>query len=334
MADAPSQEVRQDRITQQWVICAPTRGHRPHDVETEAPSNVKDDTPVEGCPFCPGHEDMLPDVLWEREGRNGAPWATRAVPNKYPALTPNGDAGEQACGLYTMRGGHGRQEVVIDTPYHHQSMAYMSTGRLKAVLDTYWARYRALREDGLIPFVFRNHGADAGASLPHPHSQIIAPSLRPPTVAQEEQQARARYTKTGRCPYCEMLDEELSAEARIVYTNDVFVVLIPYAASVPFAQWIVPRTHEPEMGRLDEDGRLALADALRQAIRRLHHALGDPDYNFFFRTALDHASEAEHLHWTLRIHPRTTVQAGFELGTGVNINPSLPERDAEVLRSV
>jgi UDPglucose--hexose-1-phosphate uridylyltransferase len=210
----------------------------------------------------------------------------------------------------------------------------MPVAQVDAVLRTYLARYHALRQsgDGLLPFIFHNHGADAGASLPHPHSQIIAPSLPPPHIQHEEAQAQACHEATGACPYCEMIREELDAEARLVWTNADFVVFVPYAAPAPYTMWILPRAHQPEMGRLEADARRSLAEALREALRRLHRALGDPAYNFFFRTALAYGSDAPYLHWSLRIVPRTTVQAGFELGTGMTINPSLPERDAAVLR--
>ena len=280
---------------------------------------------------------MLPEVLWELNGSNGTvPWKTRAVPNKYPALTPKHDAAEQACGLYRSRGGYGRQEVIIDTPYHYRSLALLPVDQVDAVVHTYLARYHALRqqENRLIPLIFRNHGADAGASLPHPHSQIIAPALPPPALQMEEHHAQRRYEETGTCPYCEMLADELDAEARVVWENDAFVVFVPYAAPVPYTMWILPRAHQPDMGELDASQRRSFSEALHQALYRLHCALGDPDYNFFFRTALTYKSDAPHLHWSLRIRPRTTVQAGFELGSGMQINPSLPERDAAVLREV
>lgn len=337
MSAEPTQEVRQDQITQSWVVCAPTRNHRPHAIDDDLSGAPDDLTPVEGCPFCPGHEAMLPEVLWELNGADGTvPWKTRVAPNKYPALTPDGDATERHCGLYRVRGGHGQQEVIIDTPYHYHTLATLPAKQVDAVVETYLARYHALRqaEEGLIPFVFRNHGADAGASLPHPHSQIIAPSLPPPSIQHEEARAEARYAETGHCAYCEMLDDTLDSAARVVWTNDTFVVFVPYAAQVPYAMWILPREHEAEMGRLDGERRRAFSEALHQALLRLHRALGDPDYNFFFRTALDYESDAPHLHWSLRIEPRTTIAAGFELGTGMMVNPSLPERDAEVLRSV
>ena len=333
MAPSYTPETRKDRITQQWVACAPDRSGRPQKTGPRSPDDAPaDDTPVEGCPFCPGHEEQLPAVLWELAADDDRPWRTRAVPNKYSALSPRPPAPGDASGLYCTRGSRGRQEVIIDTPSHHQGLARMPAEQVDALFQTYLARYHALREDGLHPFVFRNHGAGAGASIPHPHSQIIGTDFAPPRIEREEAAARGRYEDTGRCPYCEMIRAELEAEARLVATTDAFVAFVPFAARVPYEVWVLPRRHEPEFGRLPDEHRPGLARMLRRVVRRLYTAVGDPDYNFFVRTALEYESEAPHLHWSLRLRPRTTVEAGFELSTGVQINPSIPERDAAVLR--
>jgi UDPglucose--hexose-1-phosphate uridylyltransferase len=210
----------------------------------------------------------------------------------------------------------------------------MSVAQVDAVLETYLQRYHAIRsaDEELIPALFRNHGARAGASIPHPHSQLIAPNFRPPQIEREERAARARYEELGACPYCVMIENELDTEDRLVWTNEAFVVFVPFAAEVPYEMWILPRTHDPEFGRLAAEDRTALAQALRAVLQRLHQCLNDPDYNFFVRTALDYDTSQAHLHWSLRIRPRTTVQAGYEVGTGQRINPSIPERDAAVLR--
>ena len=336
MAPPYEPQTRQDRITNQWVAFAPSRSDRPkHTTSDPSPSVGAEDPPVEGCPFCPGHEEMLPSVLWELEAENGRPWRTRVVPNKYAALDPHRAPGHQSCGLYRTRASRGRQEVIIDTSRHHEPLAQMPVGQVDALLKTYLERYRTIRteDDDLIPFLFRNHGAGAGASIAHPHSQLIAPDFRPPHIEREEQAARARYDETGHCPYCQMVDTELDAATRLVWTSDAFVAFVPFAAEVPYELWILPREHAPEFGRLQDEHRRELATALHTLLGRLRTHLDNPDYNFFVRTALDHQSEAPHLHWSLRIRPRTTVRAGYELGTGERINPSIPERDAAVLRN-
>jgi UDPglucose--hexose-1-phosphate uridylyltransferase len=331
-----SPELRQDVLTNTWVACAPNRNGRPLKTNVEsAPSAPSDPTPVNGCPFCPGHEEELPDILWERDADDDRPWATRSVPNKYPALDPEVAPASCESGLYRTRRNHGRQEVIIDTPHHNQGLAQMPVEQVEAVLHTYRVRYRALRREtpDLYPFVFRNHGGRAGASIPHPHSQVIATDFPPPRIAREETNARERYEETGQCPYCEMIAEELRAEARLVATNDTFVMFVPFAAQMPGELWILPRTHSPEFGHMTPSQRAALAPLLRKAARRYYVHLDDPAFNLYVRTALEHESDAPHLHWHLRLRPRTSRRAGFELSTDVQVNPSIPERDAELLRT-
>jgi UDPglucose--hexose-1-phosphate uridylyltransferase len=277
---------------------------------------------------------MLPTILWELNDTDALPWQTRVVPNKYAALTPDREPYKQTSGLYESRASRGQQEVIIETPRHYQHLAQMPVTQIDAVLHTYLERYHTLRksDDNLIPFLFRNHGASAGASIAHPHSQLIAPDFPPPQVQREERAARARYEELGHCPYCAMIETELDAEVRLVWESDAFVAFVPYAAEVPYEIWLLPREHEPEFGRLTDAVRRELATTLHGLLGRLHTHLDDPDYNFFVRTALTYEADQCYLHWSLRLRPRTTVQAGYEQGTGQRINPSLPERDAAVLR--
>lgn len=335
MAPSYSPEIRQDRITQQWVAYAPSRSSRPKRTtrKHDAPEQT-DERPVEGCPFCPGHEEMLPSVLWELDSDSGAPWQTRAVPNKFAAFRPGHTAREDDGPLYRTRASRGRQEVIIETPRHFEHLGQMPVSHVEAVINTYLHRYHTIRTENeeLIPFLFRNHGASAGASIAHPHSQLVATDVPPPAVEQEETAARAYFDEHGACPYCTMIEDEFEAEKRLVWTSDYFVAFVPYAAQVPYEIWILPRRHEPEFGRISDAERNNFARALHAVLSRLRSRLDDPDYNFFVRTALAYQSEAPYLHWSLRIQPRLTFQAGFERSTGLRINPSIPERDARVLR--
>lgn len=335
MAADHTPELRQDCLRNTWVACAPRRSGRPMKTgpDTVSPPTT-DDTPVEGCPFCPGHEDDLPNILWEHKTNDDRPWTTRVVPNKYPALSPSPAPVTPTDGLYRTRPSTGRQEVIIDTPHHHRGLAQMSVAQVGAVLRTYRERYEALRTSApsLYPFVFRNHGRRAGASIPHPHSQIIATDVPPPRIEREEAAAQARYEDTGQCPYCEMIATELDAEVRMVWQDDHAVMFVPYAAQVPCALWILPRRHDPEFGRMTAAQRTSVATALQQASRRYYTQLDDPAFNLYVRTALEYNTDAPHLHWSLRLQPRTSRKAGFEQSTGMQINPSIPERDAALLR--
>ncbi|WP_051141234.1 galactose-1-phosphate uridylyltransferase [Salisaeta longa] len=329
---AASHVLRQDPITKRWVACAPRRSARPKQTTfaEDEPSNAAEG-PVEGCPFCVGHEAQLPQVIAQRAHPGDGPWATRTVPNKFPAFVPDASDPPAPNG-FAARGGRGRQEVIIETPHHHQALATLPIAHVEAVVATYVARLRSVRAStDFVPFLFRNYGGAAGASLAHPHSQLIATALRPPQVEREEAMAGRHHRTIGECPYCAMLTSAYASEARVVYTNDKMAVFVPYAAHTPALLWIVPRTHQSVAHQMDTATQLALADALQRSLQALRRAFGAPAYNFYLRSALDGMARP-HLHWSLRIVPRLSVNAGFERATGVHINPSVPEDDAAALR--
>lgn len=330
METAIQQGLRQHPITHEWIICAPTRTRRPNDVSVPEPT--QNGGPAKGCPFCTGHEAMLPGIL--HETRADGEWQTRVVPNKYPALVPEAAGLPAQNGFLRAAPAYGRQEVIIETPHHHAPLACLPVEAVRGVVETYLQRYHTIRQDDerLIPFIFRNHGSGAGASLAHPHSQLIATAFAPSAVQREEEQARQRYEEAGACAYCALLEQEVEERSRVVLENDAFVAFVPYAAAVPYELWVVPRQHRADFGDLPEAEQAALADALQRTLARLRERLGDPDYNFYIRSSLAYGSEALHLHWYMRIVPRTTKLAGFEWSTGVSINPSLPEDDAAFLR--
>ncbi|NBC16984.1 MAG: galactose-1-phosphate uridylyltransferase [Bacteroidetes bacterium] len=323
-------EFRQDPVTGRWVIVAPDRSSRPNRVERESPGKAT----VTDSPFAPGNEDQIPPIILELPSRNGLPWQTRVIPNKYPALTPDANTVSTGDGFYRAQPGRGRHEVVIEHPDPAQDLATMAETEVAAVIETYLRRHRALQqtEGGLIPFIFRNHGAQAGASLPHPHSQIVALPEAPPSMRHREAMAHRHYTDEGQCIYCTILERERQAGLRVVEDRGGFLTFVPYAAEVPFEMWIVPTHHAADFGTLLDARQTDLAATLQRALRRLRDGLGNPAYNYALHSASTPDDDTPHLHWYLRIVPRRTVPGGFEWGAGVAINPSSPEDDAAFLR--
>jgi len=338
MGSDPTPEMRRNDLTNEWIAYAPDRLDRPHRTSSGRETNAdresppRNDTPVPGCPFCPGNEEQLPSVRWQLESDDG-PWCTRAVPNKYAALERDAPRpSTPPTSLYASRASTGHQEVIIDTPNHHLPAHRFGQDQMRAVVHTYVQRYETARADGLIPVLFRNHGARAGASIDHPHSQLVALPFEPATVQREEMAARTWHEDRGACPYCTMIEIERGEECRVVTETDGYVMFVPYAAREPYELWILPRRHEPEFARTTNDERSALSRLLQDALSRLYRTLDNPSYNLFVRTALTYESSAPYLHWSLRIRPRVSVDAGLEQSTNVRINPSIPERDAAALR--
>lgn len=326
-------ELRQDRTTGTWVIVAPKRGKRPQarEVKTRRAPRPRYDPQ---CPFCPGNEAQLPGIVTETKTRRAPGWRARVVPNKFAAveLEPPLPAAVRGHAVKPARGLH---QVIIESPWHDADLDSMGAEELNAVVGLYVERSRALLEENGMQAVilFRNRGRDAGASLLHPHAQIIALELLPPKLAAMAAWTRRYHQEHGRCALCDEIGREREARARLVDENDAFLTLVPFAAEHPFELWVVPKRHEASFAALDDDELPAFAGMLGRALRRLGAALGDPSYNFVVDSAPKSEREAPHWHWKLRIVPDVATWGGFELGGGLPINPSSPEDDAQALRT-
>lgn len=326
-----SGEIRQNKATKEWVIFAPARGKRPHDFQQhdERPHLLPYDA---GCPFCPGNEPMLPTIIKEWRDETGDRWQTRVVPNKYPALTPEGSIERYTNGINIAMQGYGQHEVIVESPRHDQDIATMAPANVRTIVESYYTRYLDLRQNpcNVLILIFRNHGARAGASLIHPHSQVIATGVVPRAIRWREYEAQRYFDEWGRCVYCDMLAFELSDQRRIILENPSFVAFIPFAAEAPFETWIVPKRHQSDFSEITETEQADLSAALHTILAKLHTKLNDPDYNYTINTSARTTNEPQS-HWYLRVRPRLVTRAGFEIGSGMRINPSLPEADAAFL---
>lgn len=327
-------EFRQDRASGRWTVIAPERGRRPRDWAAEGRAEADPPAFDPGCPFCPGNESMLMEIVAEVPA-NGAPaWHTRVVPNKYPALFCDAKHEERSRGIYTTTTGRGCHEVVIETPRHDADLTAVSEEGAAAVIAAYRVRYRAHMQHPDIQSVviFRNHGERAGASLRHPHSQVIATSMVLPAMETRQTWGRRQYEDTGRCVLCEILSFEADQGDRLVLEGDHFLAFVPFAAAGPYELWLVPKRHQASFTDISEDEQAELARLLRHALSRLKRALNDPPYNYVIESASKDEAGAPYLHWYLRVLPNLVRPAGFEHASGFTVNPSVPEEDAARLR--
>jgi UDPglucose--hexose-1-phosphate uridylyltransferase len=333
-------ELRQDPTTREWVIIATERARRPHDFAAKdtdkAPMAAHNDT----CPFCPGNEAMTPGEVYriaDDHAAGDAPWQVRVVPNKFAALTPADEPGRRTeKRMFHTADGFGYHEVVVETPLHNRYMALMEDAEVARILCACRDRYQAIRADTNIKFVviFKNHGRAAGTSLEHPHSQIVGVPIIPGSVRSRVDVAQRFYDDTGDCIYCVVLDRELKAENRIVFETPEFVVFQPFASRVPFETWIMPRTHCANFGSLSAEDCGQLAPVLRTVLAKLYRGLNNPDFNIILQTAPVEDEDRGYYHWHMQIFPRLTLQAGFELGSGIYITTALPEQTAAFLRDI
>ena len=339
-------ELRHDPIQRRWIIIATERARRPTDFSHE-PASV---TEVSFDPFAPGNEDKTPPETFAFRKKGTDPntpgWKVRVVSNKFPALMIEGDLAREGVGLYDKMNGVGAHEVIIESPDLPETFATMKLPQLTLVMQAYRERINDLMKDQRFRYVliFKNHGSDAGASLAHPHTQIIATPITPKTVALELDSARSYYYVKERCIFCDLMKQELEDGSRIVMANEHFVVYCPYASRFPFEMMLLPRQHHHKFGDSSDELLGHMASTLQEILARLSKALDDPPYNFMLHTAPNVNVPARRAnywdtlpfdwHWHLEIIPRVTKTAGFEWGTGFYINPVPPENAAKFLREV
>ena len=327
-------EIRQNKATKQWVIIAPSRGKRPLAFKRQESKNQRLPAVDKDCPFCPGNEKSLPSIIMELPGPEGSQWQTRVVPNKFPALTSDENNVRYRRGLYLAMPGYGRHEVIIESPVHNRRITQMTPKEVGIIIETYHRRYVNVMKQNwnLMTLIFRNHGRRAGTSLAHPHSQIIVTGMVPTYIRWREERAQYYFDESGRCVYCDILEQEAQERQRVISENETFLAFVPYAAEVPFEIWIMPTKHQACFSDLSDQEKPGLAAILQDCLARLQRKLNDPDYNYIINTAARYRAGEPQLHWYLQIRPRLTTQAGFEIGSGISINPSLPEEDAAFLR--
>jgi UDPglucose--hexose-1-phosphate uridylyltransferase len=326
-------ELRKDPIVGRWVIIATERVRRPTDF---AP--VRRARRGGPCPFCAGHEaETPPEILAAREP--GAPadspgWRVRVVPNKFPALRIEGELERRGHGIYDLMNGVGAHEVIIESPEHDQELGAQSAAGVEEVLRAYRSRVADLRRDPRFRSVtlFKNRGPEAGATLEHAHSQLIATPVVPLTVTAELDHAHAYFRYRERCLFCDILRQESEARDRLIVEGQHVVAFAPFAARFPFETWIMPRRHGSVFEDVDDVVLRDLAVVLRSVLRKLDRSIGDPPYNLFVHSAPFATGESPSYHWHFEIMPTLTGVAGFELGSGFHINPVPPEDAARFLR--
>jgi UDPglucose--hexose-1-phosphate uridylyltransferase len=339
-----SGQLRQNPLTGRWVAVAPGRSDRP----LTGSGRQREPRPPHAadCPFCPGNEAELPVILAERPAPDGSGWAIRVVRNRYPAFEWNEEERPPGVGKTLALGSDvplvlaepmpasGMQEVIIETPAHDRDLSDLSCAELAAVVETYHERFVALSQQSSAArvFLFRNRGADAGNSLLHAHAQVIATTTIPPEARVREIRMMGYHGDHGRCLLCALPDLEPAFEERVVMRDEHFVAVAPWAAESAFEVWLVPRRHQAEFGECTPEERAALAGCLGELLRRYRDRAGDPAYNLILHSAPRGRTGSRAHHWFVQLRPRIHRIAGFELASGVHINPSLPERDARTLR--
>ncbi len=326
-------ELRKDPVTGRWVIIATERAKRPAQY-AKTPEERKGGF----CPFCPGNEKSTPpEVLSYRQtesAKDTEGWWLRVVPNKFPALTSEGALKRQGEGMYDRMTGYGEHEVVIESPSHDNTIADLSVDQIMEIVWAFRDRTVELRKDHRMKYImiFKNWGREAGASLEHPHSQIIGLPVVPKRVQEELLGSERYYEYKERCVFCDMIQQEQADNTRIIAGNDSFLSFMPFASRFPFETWILPREHASFFNDIQKNQVTDLAKLMKTTFQMMKESLDDPAYNFVIHTTpFDESGGVPYYHWHIEIMPKLTKVAGFEWGTGFYINPTPPEDAARFL---
>jgi len=336
-------ELRKDPILGRWVIIATERSKRPQSYSINREPVLED---TKNCPFCYGNEHMTPPEIYALRPDNSKPntsgWKVRVVPNKYPALGIDSPLKKKGYGLYDVMTSFGAHEVVIESPDHRREIYEQSIDEVCNWIRVIQGRVEDLHNDIRFRYllVFKNKGKEAGASLTHPHHQIIATPVTPKRVREELQGAEAYFKLKERCIFCDLIEQELAMKERIVYENEAYVSFCPYASRFPFEIWILPRHHCIDFyNEIVKNEIKLLAAALKSTIAKLNKVLNGTEYNYLIHASPNRFMRSgywktihEDFHWHIELFPRLTRTAGFEWGTGFYINPTVPEEAAKILR--
>lgn len=356
-------ELRRDPISGRWVIISSARGKRPSATVTP---RVEEETPEQraNCPFCYGKEEQTPLEICTLRGDNGKAntpgWQVRVVPNKFPAFGIFSEVYIRRFGLSQIATGYGAHEIVIESPDHECFLQDQPLDQIVRIVDAWWMRHNDLERDPQLRYVliFKNHGKEAGASLRHPHEQIIATTIIPNRLKTKLELAREHFQNGEGCIWCRQLDQlylydttiwnpdgsvflQASKGDRIVTENSQYVAYIPFAARMPYEIHIQPKYHQYSFIKTSKTERQELAKILRQVLRKVNQLLGNPAYNFYFHSAPnlnvppgtnEFVTIKHDFHWHIEILVRTSIEAGFEQGSGIYINPIDPVDAARYLR--
>lgn len=330
-------ELRRDPIGGRWVIVNTEHPELPQGYEH---SQARSGKPTV-CPFCYGNEALTPpEIVAIRDpgtSPNASGWQSRVIPNKFPALQIEGGLDRKGIGLYDISNGIGAHEVIIETPYHNKDFPDLLIPEITDVISLYSQRMLDLERDRRLKYVlfFKNYGAAAGASLEHPHTQLIALPMVPKNAKEEIIGAQKYFEYRERCIFCDMIRQEVEDKERIILENQNFIAFCPYVSRFPFEIWIMPREHTSLFCETPFERMPDLAAILKGMITKVKKVFGDVSYNFMIHSAPINSTDnaaTESYHWHLEFMPKLTRVAGFEWGTGFYLVPTPPEIAAKFLR--
>ncbi|MEI6846326.1 MAG: galactose-1-phosphate uridylyltransferase, partial [Candidatus Firestonebacteria bacterium] len=280
-------QLRKDPVSNRWVIISTNRSKKPTDFMDGYDHEKKGGF----CPFCYGNESKTAGEITAIRPSGSAPntpgWEVRVIPNNFPVLMVEGELNRRGDGMYDMMDGIGAHEVIIETPEHDKNLADLPYEQVQKIIWIYKQRSQDLKNDSRFEYllIFRNHGAAAGATISHPHSQLIATPIIPKRVFEEYSGAKQYFEYKERCVFCDVIRQEMKDAKRVILENKHFIAFAPFAPRFPFETWIIPKVHSADFMAINEEQSFELAKILKDTLLKIKGALNDPPYNYIIHTA-------------------------------------------------
>jgi UDPglucose--hexose-1-phosphate uridylyltransferase len=328
-------ELRKDAVIDRWVIITEDPTLSP--VIRDCPKQEKDGA---FCPFCPGNEHFCPpEIMANRNGDampNGPQWNLRVIPNRSPLLVIEEGLNRLGEGIYDKVTGAGANEVIIETPHHGRRQSELGLDELENLFWAYRDRIIDLKKDSRMRsvLIYKNSGEEAGGTLPHTYSLLLALPIVPRDIVDELRGAQKHFDYKERCIYCDIIRQEVQLELRIIAETKSFLAIEPFAPRLPFETWILPKRHTCRFEDVEPKDVGELALIFHEVLSRLDKALGRPAYNYIIHSAPFDGGYDRFYHWHIEIIPRLGIQGALELGSDLYVHSTMPEDAAAFLRNM
>lgn len=341
----PINQLRRDPITGRWAIVLNNDIHLDELIIRHDNSSMAPQTGL--CPFCEQNETMtLPEIYAIRPpgtAANGPGWSVRVIPDRHPVLQIYGDINNRGVGLYDVLDGIGAHEIVVESPRHYETLADLPDDHIAAILATFRERIIDLKRDERFRYVVvhKNSGEAMGDTANHLHSFVIASPVTPKRVRDELINAREYYEFKERCLFCDLIKQELMTKERLVLEDGMYAAIAPFASRRPFELWVGPQRHQTFF---EQDADLkTLASLLKALLSRLSRLLNNPHYIMAIHSGPNMLAGKRRgywqtlekdYHWHIEITPQLIGDTSLEVSSGFPVNSVLPEKAAELLRSI
>lgn len=329
-------QLRRDPADHSWTIFLDDLDYGPSSYEI-CGTNIRNN---DICPLCHGQEaQTTPEIMALRPKggeKNKGGWTIRVVPNMYPALRIEGELIKRGDGPYDSISGIGAHELIIESPVHNEGLGDFSRQHISELIRVFLSRYQDLRRDSRFKYIsiFKNYGQNAGATLEHSHTQLIALPVVPKKITQMMDIKRNYFQRKDRCLFCDIVMEEKQFKNRLILEDESFLAFVPFAVRAPFGIMILPKKHQHNFSQMDEKEIWDLSGLLRILLRKMDDLLNYPPYNLILNNAPLSPDGQDFFHWHIDILPRIVNYSGFDWLSGFHTNTTTPEKAARFYREI